>query len=124
MLIATGGDASASELTPLRKGFADAFPDVFATENVSTLKQALFLTNNPAIDALLKSSGNKTLAAIAPLDNTAKVRELFTRAFGREPDSDELAHSVAYLSSHLDLQEAARQLFWALLTSAEFRINH
>lgn len=125
MAIATGCDAAAPELAPLRKGFADAFPDVFATENVSTLKQALFLSNNPSLDALLKSPGNKTLEKIAALDNATKVRELFSRALGREPDADELSQTVAYLNARAkEPADAARQVFWALLTSAEFRINH
>lgn len=122
-LIAAGIEPDAApDLSALRKDFIAAFPDVFPLENVSTLKQALMLSNNPRIDDLLKSPNAKTITEIAALDDAAKVKALFARALSREPDNDELAHSMSYLKEHT--ADGARQVLWALLTSAEFRINH
>lgn len=130
-LIATGnepgqdGEFTSFELAQVQKLFADVFPDVFATENVSSLRQALFLSNNRTLDHLSQSSGTNALAAIAALEDEAKVKQLFLRAFGREPERDELRRSLAYLRERSHEPAAAtRQLLWALLASAEFRINH
>ena len=128
MLIAAGnqpGKDGASESAQMQKVFAEAFPEVFATENVSTLRQALFLSNNRNVDALTQSSVTNALARVVSLDDKARVKELFVRAFGREPDRAELERSLAFLRAHSEEPAAAtRQLLWALLSSAEFRINH
>ena len=128
MLVATGNEPekeSASELPELQKVFAEAFPEVFATENVSTLRQALFLSNNRNVDALTLSWSTNALARVASLQDKSKVKALFLRAFSREPDRAELNHSLAFLRARSEEPAAAtQQLLWALLASAEFRINH
>jgi hypothetical protein len=130
MLIATGNEAGTngftrSDLTQVQKLFAEAFPDVFPTENVSSLRQALFLSNNRTLETLTQSSSTNGLSPLAALDDKAKVKELFVRVLAREPDRAEMERALTHLRAHTEAPEAAtRQLLWALLAGAEFRINH
>lgn len=126
-LIATGqeADSSSTDLASAQKAFTSVFPDVFPTENQSSPRQALFLANSPTLDGLAKSSNTNALAKLQSLSDDAKVKELFLRVFGRNPDREETKRSLDYLRarSH-DPSAATQQLLWALLASAEFRINH
>ena len=81
----------------------------------------MFLANDNAVDELTKSSGTNSLARLASLDDKTKVRELFLRVLGREPDRDELKRSLDYLHARSEEPSGAtRQLHWALL--AERRV--
>ena len=98
---------------------------MFPTENVSSLRQALFLSNNRTVDALVQSSGTNALARLASLDDRAKVREIFLRTLGRAPTRDERKRAIDYLQARSHEPAAAtQQLLWALMSGAEFRINH
>jgi hypothetical protein len=126
-LIATGQDVEGSlaNLAPVQKAFTDAFPEVFPTENVSSPRQALFLSNNQMLDGLGKSTSTNALAKIVSLPDEARVKELFVRVLGRNPDREEMKRSLDYLREHSHEPSAAtQQLLWALLAGAEFRINH
>ena len=130
MLIATGNESGTNgfagfELAQVQKLFAGAFPDVFPTENVSSLRQALFLSNNRTLETLAQSSSTNSLSRLAALDDKAKVKELFVRVLAREPDRAEMERALAHLHAHSEAPAAAmHQLLWALLAGAEFRINH
>jgi hypothetical protein len=130
IFIATGNETetngfAGSDLTQIQKIFAQAFPDVFPTENVSSLRQALFLSNSRTLDTLTQSSSTNSLRRLAILDDKAKVRALFIRALSREPDRAEMNRALTHLRAHSESPEPAiRQLLWALLAGAEFRINH
>lgn len=129
-LVATGHTPDAAGNFPqhdkTRAKFVDAFPDLFPVEFNANLKQALFLTNNPLLDELLRpKDGNlteKLLALPAPRD---RVQAAFTATLGRAPDTEELTRATAYLTTRAKNPEAAtRELLWSLLTGAEFRFNH
>ena len=128
-LIATGHEAGAdgafTGLATAQKVFAEAFPEMFPTENQSSPRQALFLSNSQTLDSLTKSSGTNALARIESLPDEAKVQQLFGRALGRNPDREEMKRSLDYLRARSHEPSAAtQQLLWALLASAEFLINH
>ena len=126
-LIATGQDTEGSlaNLAPVQKAFTDVFPDVFPTENVSSPRQALFLSNSQMLDGLGKSTSTNALAKIVFLPDEAKVKELFVRVLGRNPDRAEMKRALDYLRERSHEPSAAtQQLLWALLAGAEFRINH
>ena len=110
----------------LRHGLITAFPGLFEVEYNVTLQQAMFLTNNPFFDGLLKPSGHNLTARLLEMQsNSARVREVFLEVFGRLPEKDEQAQAVKYLESRSERPDAGvRQLTWTLLTSAEFLLNH
>jgi hypothetical protein len=129
LLIATGdGTAGAmrNQNDALEQALIAAFPGMFDVEYGATLQQAMFLTNSPLFDALLKPSGQNLTARLLKLpDNSQRTKDAFIQVLGREPDEPELAAAVAFLDSRNERSEAAvRQFVWALLSDAEFLLNH
>ncbi len=110
----------------LRQSLITAFPIVFEVEYNPTLPQTMFLTNNPLFDSLLKPDAENLTARLLKLSsNEERVRTAFIEVLGRTPDDAELKCGVEYLGARKDRTEAAvRQMTWALLTSAEFLLNH
>lgn len=125
LMVAATGKTDA-EQPDLQAALIEVFPDLFAEENIATLRQSMFLTNNPMVQQLVKPASGNTAERLAAIsDPAARVREAFRAAYGRDPDADELKRSVAFLTARADRQpQATQQLWWALLTGAEFRFNH
>jgi hypothetical protein len=133
-LILAAGPWKADAKSPAAAGSADVattqralvrdFPNLFAPEYNATLQQALFLSNSPVLESLLQPRpGNlaERLAALA--DDPTRVKTAFQAVLGRSPDRDELRASVAYLQEHPG-QGGRSQFLWALLSGAEFQVNH
>jgi len=119
--VATG---SKEESPERERAFIKAFPDVLPESYNPSLQQALFLTNSPLVDRLLKPSPGNTTATLAALPSPeARVQAAFQRVFGRDPDPQERQACVALLRSNTP-ERGVQSLLWALLTSAEFQVNH
>jgi hypothetical protein len=110
----------------LRRRLIEAFPAVAPMEYNPSLQQAMFLTNNPLLDALLKADGQNLTARLLELKTSReRVAGAFNAVLGRPAAEDELKQAAAYLDSRAGEGEAAlRQLEWALLSSAEFLMIH
>ena len=106
----------------LRRAVVSALPDVLPKEYNATFQQAQFLTNSPALAELLKPAPGNTVERLAALpEPSARVREAFQSVYSRPPDSEEAAQAAAFLNERPGQSaEAARDLLWALMTSAEF----
>lgn len=92
----------------------------------SSVAEALFMSNNPASQKIVKVNGNNLASQLAA---TADDRELVTKAvrtsLSRRPREDELNRLTKWFARQgADRVEASEQLIWALVTSAEFRFNH
>lgn len=130
LLIATGSPAASSPDSPAAQALCHkliaTFPDLNPTEYNATLQQAMFLSNDPLIDDLLKPDGQNLTSRLLKLSSSREqVREAFLSILGREPAEDELNESIAYLQARKGRPEdALRQFSWALLSSAEFLMNH
>jgi len=84
----------------------------------------MFFSNSPLFDHLLAACGDNLAARLQALrDAEARVRGAFAAVFGREPQRDELHECAAYLSARSP-EAGVKQLLWALLSSAEFQLNH
>ena len=73
--------------------------------------------------------GSRTLAAVAngPGSTTEKVGQLFLVVLGRKPTDAEAKRLAAYVESGgpaKDPRAALADVFWALLNSTEFAVNH
>jgi len=129
VLIASG---RTSEEPALQRAFVDAFPDVLPRVQRASIQQAMLLANNDQLATLLKPAPESegapadTAARLAALPSPEeRVRQAFRLALIRQPDADELAQGVQYLSAHTDHpDEAMGQLLWALVTGPEFLTNH
>jgi hypothetical protein len=121
------------------------------TETQTSILQALAMMNGRTIATATNLEQGATLGAVADapfLDAAGKVEALYLAALGRKPRPDELSRMVAYLGEHgteadgAFVQLASRvvaavnrtqrpaptsglaDVFWALLNSTEFMVNH
>jgi len=56
--------------------------------------------------------------------DSARVDQIYLRAFGRHPEASERADAVAFVKSKDATAQAYEDLFWSILNSAEFMTNH
>ena len=104
----------------------DVFPDVLPEDSITTLKQTLYLSNNPEFNACFGPHEGSLTSELIDTENPEQVvKTLFERLVNRSPSDEEYAVTIGFLKSRADRRETAVvQLTWALATSAEFRFNH
>src|SRR5262249_4936984 len=95
----------------------------------TSILQALFMMNGKFIADATSLERNKTLNTIAtaPTSVERRVETLYLVALSRPPRPDEMARVVRYVNSGGptgDSRRALADVFWALLNSAEFMLNH
>jgi hypothetical protein len=97
------------------------------TEAQTSILQALTLMNGKVMSAATNVRSSETLLAVvdAPfLDVPGKIETLYLAALARKPTSRELARLTRYVGRSGTEGEALADVFWALLNSAEFVLNH
>jgi hypothetical protein len=100
------------------------------TEMQTSILQALALMNGKFIADATSLDRSATLAAVAdaPFMNTAqKIETLFLATLTRMPRADEASRLATYVNSggpRQDARAALADVFWALLNSPEFILNH
>lgn len=111
---------------------ADAFRNRFAdsavprTEAETSILQALALMNGKLISDATDLESSETLLAIAEapfLEVPQQVEMLFMATLSRPPTAEESQELVTYVEAG-DRKSALTDVFWALLNSAEFALNH
>ena len=108
----------------LRHAFVAQFPDLFSPEYNATLQQAMFLSNSPLLDELLQPRpGNTMDRMIRGASPRERVLIAFLSVLGRTPATEEYAAAHAHLRER-PVEAGCRQLLWALVTGAEFQVNH
>jgi hypothetical protein len=98
-----------------------------ATERRPTILQALKLMNGRFIADATSLARSETLAAVAdaPFLSTAeRVEVLFLATLSRRPRADEAVRFTRYVEERAPAREALADVFWALLNSGEFLLNH
>ncbi len=104
------------------------------TETHTSILQALFLMNNKMmgdITTVEKASDRSTLGTIVnanPSVTTARrIEEMYIITLSRKPKPSELEKLVKYVDgggAAGDRKKALADVFWALLNSGEFTLNH
>jgi hypothetical protein len=130
LLGALGGNRSA------RSEFLARFaPSDRPTDTQTSILQALSLMNGKVTAAATTVEKSETLAAVvdAPfLDTAGRVEALYLAALSRKPTEKELARADKFVHDAVDKakdkraanSEAMADMFWALLNSPEFILNH
>jgi hypothetical protein len=98
-----------------------------ATETQTSILQALTLMNGRVMTAATSVRQSETLQAVidAPfMDVPAKIETLYLATLSRKPTSREMTRLTRYVEKGSDSSEALADVFWALLNSAEFVLNH
>jgi hypothetical protein len=107
------------------------------TEVQTSILQALSLMNGSLVGTATNLDRSETLAAVADapfLDLRAKIETLYLAALARPPKPKELDRMVRYVEEHTtdgpaterarSSHNALADVFWALLNSGEFFLNH
>ena len=116
--------------TPRQKFLARFAHQDKPTEAPTSILQALYLMNSPFVAERTSLEQNKTLATIADSARTSTARRietLFLVVLSRKPTPVESKRFVTYVEhggASADPRKALADVFWALLNSAEFRLNH
>jgi hypothetical protein len=112
------------------------FLELFRDESESplmketTILQALAMMNGNFVETATGLDDSQTLRAIADFPLMAddeKLETLFLAALSRRPTAAEKEQFGAYISSggtSQNSQEAMADVFWVLLNSSEFLLNH
>jgi len=123
-VVALRGKADTTEIADFRQ----QFPLVLPSDFVSTVKDALFMSNGESVDRLINSSNQEDhliprLLAEDSIEN--QVQMLFQSLYCRDADDAENEAIARYLSDHDGTPaEVIKQVVWSMLSSAEFRLNH
>jgi len=126
----TGGYLSVDGATPRAKFLAkfQSQPDQ-PIDAPTSIQQALFLMNGKFATTAGSLGGSRTLSAIAADRGPAagQVEQLFLVVLSRKPTAAESKRMTAYVESGgpaNDRKAALADVFWALLNSTEFAVNH
>lgn len=97
-----------------------------AASGQTSAAEALFLSNNPAVQKLF-AADEKTLAAkLSAIEKPADIAEAAVRAvYCRPPLPEEKQRLSDWIAAQTSpRQQTCEQLVWVLVTSAEFRFQH
>jgi hypothetical protein len=100
-------------------------------ETQTSILQALFLMNGKFLAERLRPENNESLKTLAypaqPLPAQKRVETLYIWVLNRPPRPDEVENIVRYIETGGvtgDSGQAMADVYWALLNSAEFLLNH
>lgn len=111
--------------TAFKTAFANAAREPEDTVS-STVKGALFWRNAVPVQQLLRRRPGNLIDRLATqTDNAKMAQELYLSVLSRQPSPEETKLIVDFVAGEADKRELAiRDAAWALLTSAEFYVNH
>jgi len=101
-----------------------------ATEANTTILQALMLMNGQFVADVTSIEKGEVLGAVADMpgwDSKQRVTALFLSSFARQPSPEELEKFASYVDrggATGDKKKALADVFWVLLNSSEFILNH
>ncbi|HEY7326853.1 MAG TPA: DUF1549 and DUF1553 domain-containing protein [Gemmataceae bacterium] len=100
------------------------------TEMQRSIQQALMLMNGRFVADATRLKDGTALASIVndrSLDTAGRIEELYLATLSRKPTPQEVRRFVKYVDEggpNKDAKLALADVFWALLNSAEFSLNH
>ncbi|MEZ6063280.1 MAG: DUF1549 and DUF1553 domain-containing protein [Planctomycetaceae bacterium] len=115
-----------------RSRFIEQFSDNRSdpTERQTSVLQALSMMNGKLVSDATDLNSSRTLAGIAAypgFDTSQQVEALFLATLNRRPSPDEQQRFVDYVRTADDSRtekEALADMFWMLLNSSQFSLNH
>ncbi|MEX2187182.1 MAG: DUF1549 domain-containing protein [Pirellulales bacterium] len=138
LLVATAADKAVGsyeerekEMREWMRQFVFAFGNDEGEETTTfngTIPQALMMMNGDLIQKAVNCEKGSFLHTVAMNDNLAagaKINYLFTAALARQPSGNELAvANKLYAARGNDTAAALQDIWWAVLNSNEFILNH
>ena len=101
-------------------------PGVAEVEFQPSMGQALFLMNEKLILEWLKPREGRLIRKLEMIKDDAQVaKELYVTVYSRYPTAEEVAMVEEFLQGNSQRRtDAIAEFAWAMITSAEFRLNH
>lgn len=87
------------------------------------LSKSLFLYNDPELQSALDAAADSILQT-SNWNPKTSIKELYWKAYSREPQSNELQHWIKIIEDSDSKQNIISDMMWALLNSREFIWNH
>ena len=138
LLVATAADSAGARgndgSSGARDDWMEQFKTIFGNDDEEaamysgTIPQALLMMNGQLVKAAISGDQGSYLASV--LSNPAykkepdRIRALYMASLGRIPSSSELKNMQGMMSKSPDKLSAYQDLYWALLNSNEFIVNH
>jgi hypothetical protein len=98
-----------------------------ASDFQASIQQALMMMNGRFTADAISSSKSMTAAAVIdstrPGPLTRRIEELYLVTLSRKPQSQEMRRLLEYAEAR-ESRQALRDIFWSLLNSTEFTLNH
>jgi hypothetical protein len=117
----SGGNGRVEFLAP----FDD--PDSQTSDFQSSVQQALMMMNGKFIEEATRSDRSTTVATVIDSKRTRslakRIEDLHLVALSRKPRPQEMKRLLEYAEAG-DSKQTLRDIFWALLNSTEFILNH
>jgi hypothetical protein len=110
-----------------RARFLAKFPSApdTPTDAQTSIQQALYLMNGQLSAEAVSPDRSKTLATIAAGSSVGdQVEQLFLVVLSRPPTAAERKRMIEYVEQKEERRQALADVFWALLNSTEFAVNH
>lgn len=137
LLVATAADETVEDerRDEVRERWLRQFNTAFGTDDGGeatsfngSIPQALTLMNGQLVKRATGNQRGSMLARIASnpqMNNAEKIRYLYLAAFSRRPTRQEITLSNELLAARAgNVGEALQDIWWALLNSNEFILNH
>jgi hypothetical protein len=131
LALATGyREPAGRERSAVRERFLTEFaPQGKPTEPETSITRALTLMNGSFLNRVTDPREGATLTAVCEtpgMDNAGRVEALYLSTLSRKPSAKERDRMVSYIEEAGTARKAERfaDVFWVLLNSAEFRLNH
>jgi hypothetical protein len=94
-------------------------------ESQTSILQALFMMNGNTVAEKLRNNSEIGTIATRTVSTEQRLRTLFLMTLSRPPRPAEMSRLTAYVNEGgPDQRERLGDIYWALLNSAEFRLNH
>jgi hypothetical protein len=137
LLIATtaqdSGETNWGEVQKQRDAWLQQFIIAFGTDENDeantfngTIPQALLMMNGPLVQKAISAEKGSFLCSVLESDTMEdkKIQRLYLATLSRHPHGNEESAAESLLESDRDKLAGFQDLFWALLNSNEFIINH
>jgi Protein of unknown function (DUF1549)/Protein of unknown function (DUF1553) len=127
------GETNWAEAQKQRDAWLQQFIIAFGTDEVDeantfngTIPQALLMMNGPLVEKAVSAEKGSFLCSVLESDGdeTRKIQQLYLATLSRHARGHEESAAGNLLESERDKLAAFQDLFWALLNSNEFIINH
>jgi hypothetical protein len=130
LLLATGyRPAPVNATGSLRSEFLTPFddPDSQPADFQSSVQQALMMMNGKFVKEATSQARSTTVATVIdgkrPRPMEKRIEDLYLVTLSRKPRPEEMKRLLEYAAEG-DSKEALRDVFWVLLNSTEFILNH